>query len=58
MIDMNEFHKKYCLLCGSQRCEQEGIWLEGCLHYKNELKKEEANKNDLRRTETGTCQID
>lgn len=55
MIDMNEFHKKYCLLCGSQRCEQEGIWLEGCLHYKNELKKEEANKNDLRRTKTGTC---
>lgn len=51
-MDMQAFYNKYCLLCGSQRCEQEGEWLEGCLHFRRERAKEE-NENGLRRPEKG-----
>lgn len=54
MINMNEFYQKYCRLCGSQRCEREGEWLEGCKHYQEE----KENNNDLRRTENGICKVD
>lgn len=36
-----EFQKKYCSMCGTQRCE--GIyskeWREGCKHYQKEKNK-------------------
>lgn len=28
------FHSQYCALCGSQRCEQTGEWLNGCHKWK------------------------
>ena len=53
---MQAFYDKYCLLCGSQRCEQEGEWLEGCLHFRREREKEE-NENGLRRPEEGISKV-
>ena len=32
-----EFIEKYCIMCGTQRCEGTGNWLEGCPHYKKEI---------------------
>ena len=53
---MQAFYDKYCLLGGSQRCEQEGEWLEGCLHFRRERAKEE-NENGLRRPEEGISKV-
>ena len=50
-MNIQEFYKKYCLLCGSQRCEREGEWLEGCSHYKEEC------ENDLRRPEERVSEV-
>lgn len=43
-LSAKEFYEKYCLLCGSQRCEGIGtVWFDGC-RYKDLLKKEDDNK--------------
>ena len=32
-LNAEEFYQKYCLNCGSQRCEGIGTdWFEGCVH--------------------------
>lgn len=39
-ISKEEFYKKYCLMCGSQRCEGIGTeWFYGCKH-RTELEEE------------------
>lgn len=46
MINMHEFHQKYCMFCGSQRCEGVGEWLEGCEHYQKE-KENDRIENEI-----------
>lgn len=46
MLSKEEFIKKYCQCCGSQRCEGIGTeWFEGCQH-KDELIQTEENQNE------------
>ena len=44
-LSAEEFIKKYCSNCGTQRCEGVGTeWFEGCMY--KELLKTEAQHND------------
>lgn len=33
-MTLEEFKEKFCVLCGTQRCDPDDpVWREGCLHY-------------------------
>jgi len=47
MINLESFKKKYCFMCGTQRCDPDDIeWREGCLIWRDLVNKEENKKND------------